>query len=72
MGYPYFESMDIKNSIQSIEKLDDYTIQFNLKTPDATFLRNLVMGFASIYSKEYGEQLVAENNETAKYVTNWY
>ena len=61
VGYPYFEAMDIKNSIQSIEKIDDYTIQFNLKTPDAAFLRNLAMGFASIYSKEYGEQLVADN-----------
>ena len=58
MGFPYFEAMGMKNLIDSVDKVDDYTVRFNLKRPEAPFLRDMAMAFASIYSAEYGDQLL--------------
>ncbi|MFF7707054.1 ABC transporter substrate-binding protein [Pseudomonas sp. NPDC007930] len=59
MGYGYFESMGLQALIHSIEKTDPMTVVFHLNRPEAPFLRDLAMGFASIYSAEYGDQLLA-------------
>ena len=56
-GYPTVQSMQLPKLVKSIKKLDDYTIQFQLNYPDATFLQTLTMGFASIYSAEYADKL---------------
>ena len=58
MGFPYFESMGMGGLIQSIDKLDDMTVRFVLKRPEAPFLRDMAMGFTSIYSAEYADQLL--------------
>lgn len=58
-GFPYAESMGMATLIERIEKLDDNTVRFTLKHPEAPFLADLAMGFASIYSAEYAEQLLA-------------
>jgi dipeptide transport system substrate-binding protein len=58
MGFPYFESMGLHNLISRIDKLDDYTVRFTLNRPEAPFLRDMAMGFASIYSSEYADQLL--------------
>jgi dipeptide transport system substrate-binding protein len=58
MGFPYFEAMGLKDLIQSIDKVDDNTVRFMLKRPEAPFLRDMAMGFASIYSAEYADQLL--------------
>lgn len=56
-GYEYFESMGMRDVILKIEKISDFKIKFILKKPEAPFLSNLAMDFASILSKEYAEQL---------------
>ncbi|ARS51313.1 peptide ABC transporter substrate-binding protein [Ectopseudomonas mendocina] len=58
-GFPYAESMGLAQLIERIEKLDEHRVRFVLKHPEAPFLANLAMGFASIYSAEYAEHLLA-------------
>jgi dipeptide transport system substrate-binding protein len=58
MGFPYFESMGLQNLIARIDRLDDYTVRFTLNRAEAPFLRDMAMGFASIYSSEYADQLL--------------
>lgn len=58
-GFPYFESMALGDLIERIEKLDDHQVRFVLRHPEAPFLADLAMGFASIYSAEYAAQLLA-------------
>ena len=45
--------------IDHIEAPTPNSVRFVLRHPDATFLATLSMGFASIYSAEYAEQLMA-------------
>jgi dipeptide transport system substrate-binding protein len=52
MGFP--------DLIKSIEKVDDLTVKFTLGAPEAPFLANLGMDFASIMSKEYADKLAAD------------
>ncbi|EEF15636.1 dipeptide transport protein DppA2 [Actinobacillus minor 202] len=56
-NYEYFTSMDMQNIIDKVEKVDDYTVKISLKVPNAPFLANLAMDFASIFSAEYADQL---------------
>lgn len=58
VGYPYFESMAFKELLKSVEKTDDHTVVITLTRPEAPFLRDLAMAFTSIYSAEYGDQLL--------------
>lgn len=55
--YLYFESMNM-GVIQEIQKIDDQTVRFILSKPDAVFLANLTMEFASILSAEYADQMM--------------
>ena len=57
-GYPYFEAMGFAELIEKIEALDEHRVRFTLKHPEAPFLADLAMGFTSIYSAEYAEQLL--------------
>ncbi|BAN51252.1 ABC transporter substrate-binding protein [Metapseudomonas resinovorans] len=57
-GFPHAQSMQLPALIKSIDKLDEQRVRFSLNKPDATFLATLSMGFASIYSAEYAEQLM--------------
>ena len=57
-GYPHAQSMQWPTLIERIEAPDPYTVRFTLKRADATFLASLSMGFASIYSAEYADQLM--------------
>lgn len=57
-AYEYFVGMDMGNIINKIEKVDDYTVKFVLNMPNAPFLANLAMDFASIFSKEYADSLM--------------
>jgi ABC-type transport system substrate-binding protein len=41
--------------LASVEKVDDYTVRFVLNQPEAPFLANLAMDFASIMSLEHAE-----------------
>lgn len=55
--YEYFIGMDMQNIIDKVEKVDDYTVKISLKVPNAPFLANLAMDFASIYSAEYADAM---------------
>nr|WP_310622146.1 ABC transporter substrate-binding protein [Pseudovibrio sp. M1P-2-3] len=57
--YEYFDAMDMPNLIQSIDKVDDYTVKFTLSRPEAPMLANLAMDFASIQSAEYADKMKA-------------
>ncbi|HEY0297309.1 MAG TPA: ABC transporter substrate-binding protein [Bordetella sp.] len=57
-GFPHAQSMGLSKLIKSVSKVDDHTVRFELTEPNATFLSILTMGFASIYSAEYANQLL--------------
>lgn len=61
--YQYFDGMNMGALLKNIKKLDDYTISFELTKPEAPFLANLAMDFASILSKEYGDFLAKKNQK---------
>ncbi|PJG85271.1 ABC transporter substrate-binding protein [Conservatibacter flavescens] len=56
-AYEYFIGMDMQNIISKVEKLDDYTVKISLNVPNAPFLANLAMDFASIHSAEYADKM---------------
>lgn len=58
VGFPYFESMGFKELLKSVEKVDDSTVKFSLTRREAPFLADVAMAFASVYSAEYGDQLL--------------
>lgn len=62
LSYRYFESMGLGSLIENIEKLDSHTVRFNLIRAEAPFLATLAMDFASIFSAEYAQQLLANDN----------
>ena len=57
-GYQYFGDMDMPKLLNSIDKVDDYTVKITLNVPNAPFLSDMVMEFASIESKEYADVLM--------------
>jgi dipeptide transport system substrate-binding protein len=56
--FPYFTDMGLDKLIAKIEKVDPYTVRFTLNEPNAPFIANLAMEFASIQSAEYADQLL--------------
>ena len=56
--YDYFNDMDMPTLLDTIEKKDDYTLVFHLKSPNVAILANLAMDFAAISSAEYGAYLI--------------
>ncbi|WP_380058123.1 ABC transporter substrate-binding protein [Falsihalocynthiibacter sp. SS001] len=56
--WEYYGSMSMPDLVESIEKVDDYTVVFNLTRPEAPFIANLAMDFASIVSAEYGDAML--------------
>ncbi|KAA5830981.1 ABC transporter substrate-binding protein [Pseudomonas chlororaphis] len=57
-GYPHAQSLQLPALIKKIDALDPLTLRFTLDHADSTFLATLSMGFASIYSAEYADQLL--------------
>ena len=62
-GFPHAQSMGLVKLIKSVSKVDDNTVKFELNEPNATFVPILTMGFASIYSAEYADQLLKANKQ---------
>ncbi len=60
-GYPFFQSIGLSQTVSSIEKVADDEIIFHLSHSDASFLSNLATGFSIILSKEYADNLLANN-----------
>jgi dipeptide transport system substrate-binding protein len=57
-SYEYFEGSGLASLLDRIEKVDDLTVRFHLKNPDATFIPVLSMDFASILSAEYADAMM--------------
>jgi len=57
-AYDYFNDMEMPTLLKSIDKLDDYTVKFTLNKPNAPFLANLGMDFATIHSAEYADAML--------------
>ncbi|MEP7299820.1 MAG: ABC transporter substrate-binding protein [Burkholderiales bacterium] len=57
--YAYFDDMDMKNIVDKVEKVDAMTVKFHLKKPEAPFMANMAMDFASILSAEYFDKMKA-------------
>ena len=57
--YEYFNSMGLPDILASIDKVDDGTVRFTLKQPEAPFLANMAMDWASIFSAEYADKMMA-------------
>lgn len=55
--YPYFDSMQFSDTVQSIKKLDNYTVEIQLNNPDASFLWHLATHYAPVLSAEYANNL---------------
>jgi len=55
--FAYYDDMGMKNIVDRVERVDDYTVRFYLKRPEAPFLADMAMDFASILSKEYFETM---------------
>jgi dipeptide transport system substrate-binding protein len=50
--------MGMPKLLKSVDKVDDYTVRFTLNQPEAPFLANLAMMFASVQSKEYADAML--------------
>ena len=56
-SYDYYGDMGFAKLIKSVEAVDPYTVRFTLNDPQAPFLADLAMDFASIQSAEYADVL---------------
>jgi dipeptide transport system substrate-binding protein len=57
-SYDYFGDMGMADLLESIEKVDGYTVKITLKRPNTPFLANMAMDFASIQSQEYADAML--------------
>jgi dipeptide transport system substrate-binding protein len=58
-AWEYSDGMGFPDLIKSVEKVDDLTVKFVLNRPEAPFMADLGMDFASILSLEYADSLQA-------------
>ncbi len=61
--YDYFNDMDMPKLLESIEKVDPYTVRFKLKEANVAFFADLAMDFAAIHSAEYADYLARQNKK---------
>ncbi|OKP05812.1 ABC transporter substrate-binding protein SapA [Xenorhabdus eapokensis] len=61
--YPYFDSLQFGDSVKNIRKINQYTVEFRLNAPDASFLWHLATYYAPILSQEYAEKLQQMNRQ---------
>ncbi len=63
--WEYFSGMGMPDLIKKIVRVDDYTVKFVLTHPEAPFVSDLAMDFASIMSKEYADAMLAAGTPEA-------
>jgi len=68
-NYEYFNDVGLDKLIQDVKKIDDYHVQFTLSEPNAAFLADWGMDFASILSAEYADQMLKKG--TPENVDTW-
>ena len=57
-SYEYFNDVGFDKLITDVKKIDDYHVQFTLSEPNAAFLADWGMDFASILSAEYADAML--------------
>jgi dipeptide transport system substrate-binding protein len=57
-SFEYFGDMGMPKLLKSVEKVDKYTVRITLNRPEAPFIADLAMDFASIFSKEYADKMM--------------
>ena len=57
-SYDYYGDMGFPTLITALDAVDPYTVRFTLREPQAPFLADLAMDFASIQSAEYADMLL--------------
>ena len=62
-NFPYFDSLQFADSVQSVRKLDNHTVEFRLRQPDASFLWHLATHYASVMSAEYAAMLAKSDRQ---------
>jgi peptide/nickel transport system substrate-binding protein/dipeptide transport system substrate-binding protein len=63
--YVYAQSLGLAEMIAGIDRIDEHTVRFRLKTPNVTFLSYFAMSFSGIHSAEYAATLLAEGRASA-------
>ena len=69
-NYEYFKAMELDQIITDVKQVNALTVVFELKKPEAPFLANLAMDFASILSEEYAQALVKSGKGLKTLETN--
>lgn len=59
-SYEYFDGMGMDTLIKKVVKVDPYTVKFELNKPNAPFLADMAMSFASILSAQQANTLLKE------------
>lgn len=62
-SFPYFDSLQFADSVQSVRKIDSHTVEFRLRQPDASFLWHLATHYASVMSAEYAAILAKSDHQ---------
>ncbi|WP_414163548.1 ABC transporter substrate-binding protein SapA [Superficieibacter sp. BNK-5] len=62
-SFPYFDSLQFADTVESVRKLDNRTVEFRLTRPDASFLWHLATHYASIMSAEYAAALTKTDRQ---------
>lgn len=58
-GWYYASAMQLARLVQRVVAVDERTVRIELSRPEAPLLANLAMGFLSVLSAEYAQQLEA-------------
>jgi len=62
-NYPYFDSLQFADSVQSVKKLNKDTVEIRLNKPDASFLWHIATHYAPVLSAEYADQLTKSGRQ---------
>ncbi|WP_312802782.1 ABC transporter substrate-binding protein SapA [Atlantibacter hermannii] len=62
-SYPYFDSLQFADTVKSVRKIGEYSVEFRLAQPDASFLWHLATHYASVMSAEYAENLTRADRQ---------
>jgi ABC-type transport system substrate-binding protein len=68
-NYEYFTDMGLDKLITKVEAVDEHHVRFTLSQPNAAFVADWAMDFASILSAEYADAMLKKG--TPEYVDNW-
>lgn len=59
-SYPYFDSLNLSDTIKDVKRINGYRVEISLYKPDSSFLANLATDFAVILSEEYANELAEQ------------